>query len=88
MGISGHFPPAELFGILDSWHVKTIKGIAMINLSEKVLRDEMEMRAFYESVGVSAKTTDLAIKALKNKPVANHKQKNMPVKDKNRKAIV
>jgi hypothetical protein len=38
----------------------------MIDQFEKVLQDEKEMRAFYESVGVSAKTTDSAIKAMRN----------------------
>jgi hypothetical protein len=56
----------------------------MIDQLEKVLQDEKEMRAFYESVGVSAKTTDSAIKAMRNYSHA----KDLPVKGKKRKAIV
>jgi hypothetical protein len=43
---------------------------AMIKLPEKVLRDEAEMRAFYQSVGISPETTELAIRARLSKPVA------------------
>ena len=42
----------------------------MIKLPEKMLRDEAEMRAFYQSVGISPETTEAAIRARHTKPVA------------------
>jgi hypothetical protein len=42
----------------------------MIKLPEKLLRDEAEMRAFYQSVGISPETIELAIVARRNRPVA------------------
>jgi hypothetical protein len=41
---------------------------AMIKLPDKMLRDEAEMRAFYQSVGISPETIELAIIARRNKP--------------------
>jgi hypothetical protein len=41
---------------------------AMIKLPEKMLRDEDEMRAFYQSVGISPETIELAIIARRSKP--------------------
>ncbi len=40
----------------------------MIKLPDKMLRDEAEMRAFYQSVGISPETIELAIIARRNKP--------------------
>jgi hypothetical protein len=41
----------------------------MIKLPENMLRDEAEMRAFYESVGMSPVTIEMAIKARHKQPV-------------------
>jgi hypothetical protein len=41
---------------------------AMIKLPDKMLRDEAEMRAFYQSVGISPETIELAIVARRHKP--------------------
>ena len=41
----------------------------MIKLPETMLRDEAEMRAFYESVGMSPGTIELALKARRKQPV-------------------
>jgi hypothetical protein len=59
----------------------------MIKLPEQMLRDEAEMRAFYEAVGISKSTTEAAIKARRNIPVEQEK-KQSPLKSKRRKAIV
>jgi hypothetical protein len=48
--------------------VKDMKR-AMNRLPEQMLRDEAEMRAFYESVGISERTIDAAIKVRRNKPI-------------------
>ena len=42
---------------------------AMNRLPEQMLRDEAEMRAFYESVGISESTIEAAIKMRRNKPI-------------------
>ncbi len=42
----------------------------MIKLPDKMLRDEAEMRAFYQSVGISPETIELAIVARRHKPAA------------------
>jgi|EndMetStandDraft_8_1072994.scaffolds.fasta_scaffold291017_2 hypothetical protein len=41
----------------------------MTRLPEQVLRDEAEMRAFYLSCGISAQTTELAIRIRRYQPV-------------------
>ncbi len=41
----------------------------MIKLPELSLNDEAEMRAFYETCGVSKRTTEAAIKERRNGPV-------------------
>ena len=46
---------------------------AMIKLPEKVLRDEAEMRSFYQSVGISPETIELAIVARRNRPATEDK---------------
>jgi hypothetical protein len=38
------------------------------------LRDEAEMRAFYQSVGIRPETTELAIQARRNRPVLEEKK--------------
>ena len=58
----------------------------MDKLPEKMLRDATEMRAFYRSVGISPGTTELAIKARQNKPVAEKVQKPKLSKGAKRKA--
>ena len=45
----------------------------LIRLPEKMLRDEAEMRAFYQLCGISKHTTELAILARRIKPVDNPK---------------
>ncbi len=52
----------------------------MIKLPEQMLRDEAEMRAFYESVGVSKSTTEAAIKARRNNPAQQDKKQSPPLK--------
>jgi hypothetical protein len=46
----------------------------MTRLPEQMLRDEAEMRAFYQSVGISPEITELAIQAIRNKPVQEGKK--------------
>jgi hypothetical protein len=58
----------------------------MIKLPEQMLMDEAEMRAFYDSVGISRRTTKAAIKARRNLPVEQDK-KTLPLKGKKRKAV-
>ena len=58
----------------------------MINLPEKILRDEAEMRAFYLSVGISPETTEAAIRARHTKPVTEEAVTPTPAKGKKRKA--
>ena len=41
----------------------------MTRLPDQMLRDEAEMRALYQSVGISPETTELAIQARRNKPI-------------------
>jgi hypothetical protein len=57
----------------------------MIKLPEKILRDEAEMRAFYESVGISPEVTELAILARRQKPAAEQAAAPLP-KGRKRKA--
>ena len=42
---------------------------AMNRLPEQMLRDEAEMRAFYQSCGISKSTTEAAIKVRLNRPI-------------------
>jgi hypothetical protein len=58
----------------------------MIKLPEKMLRDEAEMRAFYQSVGISPETIELAIVARRNRPVAEEAASASAPKGKKRKA--
>ena len=58
----------------------------MIRLPETMLSDEAEMRAFYESCGISKSTTEAAIRARQNKPVDEDKKEPSPFKGKKRKA--
>ena len=41
----------------------------MDRLPEQMLRDEAEMRAFYQSCGISESTTEAAIKVRRNGPI-------------------
>jgi hypothetical protein len=41
----------------------------MNRLPEQMLRDEAEMRAFYQSCGISKSTTEAAIKVRLNSPI-------------------
>jgi hypothetical protein len=50
------------------------KTRTMTRLPEQMLRDEAEMRAFYQSVGVSPETTELAIQARRNRGVQEKKK--------------
>jgi hypothetical protein len=50
----------------------------MIKLPEKMLRDEAEMRAFYQSVGISPETTELAIRARLSKPAVEETSAPLP----------
>jgi hypothetical protein len=56
---------------------------AMNRLPEQTLRDEAEMRAFYQSCGVSKSTTEAAIKVRRNGPIEQDNES--PVRDKQRK---
>jgi hypothetical protein len=56
---------------------------AMNRLPEQVLRDEAEMRAFYQSVGISESTIEAAIKVRRNGPIEQDNE--APVRDKRRK---
>jgi hypothetical protein len=56
---------------------------AMDRRSEQMLRDEAEMRAFYQSCGISKSTTEAAIKARLNKPIEQDNEP--PVRTKQRK---
>ena len=58
----------------------------MITLPETMLNDEAEMRAFYESCGISKSTTEAAIRARQNRPVDEDKKAPSPVKGRKRKA--
>ena len=49
----------------------------MNRLPEQMLRDEAEMRAFYQSLGISKSTTEAAIEVRRNTPV---EQDNKPVR--------
>jgi hypothetical protein len=53
---------------------------AMNRLPEQVLRDEAEMRAFYQSVGISESTIEAAIKVRRNGPIEQDNE--LPVKNK------
>lgn len=57
----------------------------MIRLSETMLRDEAEMRAFYESCGISQSTIEAAIKARHDKPVDQDKKGPSPDRRKRQK---
>ena len=59
----------------------------MIKLPEKLLRDEAEMRAFYQSVGISPDVTEAAIRARHSKP-AEEAGAPLPKGKKKRKAAV
>jgi hypothetical protein len=50
-----------------------------------ILRDEAEMRAFYQSCGISPRTTEAAILARRNAPVEEIKPR---LKSKSRKRMV
>ena len=52
----------------------------MIKLPETVLRDEAEMRAFYESCGISKSTTEAAIRARHNRPADEGQQAPPPLR--------
>jgi len=56
---------------------------SVIRLPDTVLSNEAEMRAFYESCGISKSTTEAAIRARQNRPV--DEAKNEPVKGRKRK---
>jgi hypothetical protein len=56
---------------------------AMKRLPEQMLRDEAEMRAFYQSCGISRSTTEAAIKVRRNGPIEQDNES--PVRDKQRK---
>jgi hypothetical protein len=56
---------------------------AMNRLPEQVLRDEAEMRAFYQSVGISESTIEAAIKVRRNGPIEQDNE--VPVRDMHRK---
>jgi hypothetical protein len=56
---------------------------AMKRLPEQMLRDEEEMRAFYESCGISKSTTEAAIKVRRQGPIEQDNES--PVRDKQRK---
>jgi hypothetical protein len=58
----------------------------MLKLPELSLRDEAEMRAFYQSLGMSEAVTEAAIKVRHNKPVQKEK-KPSPFKGIKRKPI-
>jgi hypothetical protein len=45
----------------------------MMKLSQEMLADEVAMRAFYESIGFRAETTERAIKARRDK-IAHEKK--------------
>ena len=47
----------------------------LIKLPEMALRDEADMRAFYESCGMRKHTIDAAINAIRNRPVVAQKMK-------------
>jgi hypothetical protein len=57
---------------------------AMNRLPEQILQDEAEMRAFYQSCGISESTIDAAIKVRRNKPTIEQ-DNEPPVRDKRRK---
>ncbi|MBX9776196.1 MAG: hypothetical protein K2Y71_17590 [Xanthobacteraceae bacterium] len=61
--------------------------VAMNKGSEKLLRDEAEMRAFYLSVGISPETTEAAIRARHSKSEAEDVSEP-PAKARKRKAGV
>jgi hypothetical protein len=46
----------------------------MTRLPEQALRDEAEMRAFYQGLGMSAQTTELAIRTRRNQPVQDERK--------------
>jgi len=57
---------------------------AMNWLPEQMLRDDAEMRAFYQSCGVSKSTTEAAIKVRRNRPTVEQDNR-LTVRDKQRK---
>jgi DNA-binding XRE family transcriptional regulator len=57
---------------------------AMRRLREQILRDETEMRAFYESVGISQSTIDAAIEVRRNSRPAIEQDNELAVRDKPR----
>jgi len=59
---------------------------SVITLPETILSDEAEMRAFYESCGISKSTTEAAIRARQNRPMDEGKKEPPPVKGRKRKA--
>ena len=56
----------------------------MNRLPEQMLRDEAEMRAFFESVGIRKSTTEAAIKVRRNRPTIEQ-DNELPARDKPRK---
>lgn len=46
----------------------------IMRLREQMLRDEAEMRAFYQRLGIRPETTELAIQALRDRPVQEQKK--------------
>ena len=55
---------------------------AMNRLPEQMLRDEDEMRAFYQSCGISKSTTEAAIEVRRNQP--REQDRELPVREKQR----
>jgi hypothetical protein len=58
---------------------------AMRRLREQILRDETEMRAFYESIGIRLSTIEAAIKVRRNSRPAIEQDNELAVSDKPRK---
>ena len=56
------------------------------DIAWKMLRDEAEMRAFYQSVGISPETIECAIIARRNKPAVEEEPTVSLPKGKSRKA--
>ena len=57
----------------------------MMKFTDITVRDEAEMRAFYESCGISKSITEAAIRVKRNPQVKEHKKKISPIDREKRK---
>jgi len=66
--------------------VSRIHGMkrGMQRLPEQMLRDDAELRAFFESVGIRMSITEAAIKVRRNRPTIEQ-DNELPARDKPRK---